>query len=116
MRRQPSEGRLDVVRRAAPGALRRLVERAHATRKALNEMLYGMLGFEFEREAARMRADLENLFIFMLVGDLLGVPVLPPYYNLRLVPYLVPTIPYWRRRVLRERQPFEGEEFDLHGV
>jgi hypothetical protein len=75
-----------------------------------------MAGYEFEREAAHIRADLENLFIFMLVGDLLGVPILPPYYNLRLLPFLVDTIPYWRRRVLRERHPFESEEFDLHGV
>jgi len=25
-------------------------------------------------------------------------------------------LPYWKRRVLRERHPLEHEEFDLHGV
>jgi hypothetical protein len=63
-----------------------------------------------------MRADMENLFTFMVLGELLGVPVMPPYYALRLVPYLTPNVPTWRRRVLRQRQPLEGEDYDLHGV
>ncbi|HEY3118918.1 MAG TPA: hypothetical protein VGK54_19420 [Chloroflexota bacterium] len=96
--------------------LTRLLERARAARLALAEMFYGMMGFEFEREAAHIRSDLENLFIFMLMGDYLGVPIIPPYYNLRLLPYLVGTIPYWQRRILRERHRFEGEEYDLHGL
>src|SRR5439155_640876 len=57
-----------------------------------------------------------SVFTFMVMGDLIGVPVLPPYYALRLVPYLVGTVPAWRRRVLRERQPFESDAYDLHGV
>jgi hypothetical protein len=64
----------------------------------------------------RTLREVENLFTFMIMGELVGVPVLPPYYAVRLVPYLVNTVPAWRRRVLRERQPFEHEEFDLHGV
>lgn len=52
----------------------------------------------------------------MVMGDLIGVPILPPYYSLRLVPYLAESVPAWKRRVLRERQPFESEEYDLHGV
>ncbi len=98
------------------GWLRGLRVRVGNAARTLGEILYGATGYEFERHAARTRADLENLFIFMVMGDLLGVPVLPPYYCLRLVPYLAETVPYWRRRVLRERQPFENEEFDLHGV
>ncbi len=84
--------------------------------RTLLEVLYGATGYEFERQAAHKRGDLENLFMFMVMGDLLGVPILPPYYALRLVPYLAEAVPGWRRRVLRERQPFESEDFDLHGV
>jgi hypothetical protein len=84
--------------------------------RALGEIFYGATGLEFERQAGRYRGDLENLFIFMIMGDLLGVPILPPYYALRLVPHVVGTVPVWRRRVLRERHPLEREEFDLHGV
>jgi hypothetical protein len=31
------------------------------------------------------------------------VPILPPYYNLRLLPYVTPLIQGWRRRMLREK-------------
>ncbi len=99
-----------------PSLLARLARRGRTVVQTLRDVLYGFTGLEFERHAARARADLENLFVFMIMGDLLGVPVLPPYYSLRLVPYVVETLPAWRRRVLRERQPFEGEEYDLHGV
>jgi hypothetical protein len=44
------------------------------------------------------------------------VPILPPYYALRLVPFVIEVLPYWQRRILRERHPLESEEFDLHGV
>jgi hypothetical protein len=32
-----------------------------------------------------------------------GVPILPPYYSLRLLPYVVPQIATWKRRMLREK-------------
>ena len=82
----------------------------------LRDVFYGATGYEFERQSARLRGDLENLFLFMLVGDTIGVPILPPYYALRLVPYVLPVLPLWQRRILRERHPLEREEFDLHGV
>jgi len=37
------------------------------------------------------------------VGDIIGVPIMPPYYSLRLLPYVVPNIATWKRRVLRKR-------------
>jgi hypothetical protein len=93
-----------------------LAERLAGFAKTLREVFYGATGYEFEREAARLRGDLENLFLFMIVGETIGVPVLPPYYALRLVPYVLDVMPHWKRRVLRERHPLEHEEFDLHGV
>ncbi len=90
--------------------------RARGVRKTLGEVFFGATGYEFEREAMRLRADLENLFVFMIMGDLIGVPLLPPYYALRLVPYLMDTVPAWRFRMLRQRHPLDSEEFDLHGI
>ncbi|MBI4758151.1 MAG: hypothetical protein HY783_04010 [Chloroflexi bacterium] len=55
------------------------------------------------RDVLRERASREHLFILISFGDLLGVPVLPPYYTLRLLPFIVPEINNWRRRMLRER-------------
>jgi hypothetical protein len=102
---------------ALPGATRLGAPAFFARlKRALGQILYGATGYEFEREAGHVRANLENLFVFMIMGDTIGVPVLPPYYSLRLVPYLVPTVEQWKRRVLRERDPLEREEFDLHGL
>ncbi|NPA06683.1 MAG: hypothetical protein GXO54_04680 [Chloroflexi bacterium] len=65
--------------------------------------LYGMLFYDMERALRRQRADLEDLFMFIVFGDMIGLPVLPPYYSLRLLPYIVPVVNRWKRRVLRER-------------
>ncbi len=83
---------------------------------ALREFAYGMSGYEFARHAMETRAALENVFILSLAGDMIGVPVIPPYYSLRLLPYVVPDIATWKRRVLREREFTDEHEYHLHGV
>ncbi len=83
---------------------------------ALREFVFGMTGYEFARHAVEMRASLETLFMVITVGDIIGLPVIPPYYALRLMPYVVPQIATWRRRVLRERDLTEDHDHDLHGI
>jgi hypothetical protein len=96
----------DDLRRARPGGLR----------EAVREFLHGMMGYEFARHAMETRAALETVFMVSLVGDMVGVPVIPPYYSLRLLPYVVPQVSTWKRRVLREREFTDEHEYDLHGV
>lgn len=55
------------------------------------------------RVLARQRGALEHLFVLISFGDLLGLPILPPYYSMRLLPFIVPLINNWKRRMLRER-------------
>src|SRR4029453_12892602 len=69
----------------------------------LRGFLYGMTTYEQVLALRKQRADLEHLFVLISFGDLLGVPVLPPYYSLRLLPFIVPLINNWKRRMLRER-------------
>ena len=59
---------------------------------------------------------MDNVFLLVVVGDIIGVPVMPPYYSLRLLPFVVPEIATWKRRVLRERDFTDEHEFDLHGL
>jgi len=75
-----------------------------------------MTGYEFDRHALQMRAALENVFMAVTVGDMIGLPIIPPYYSLRLLPYVVPHVSTWKRRVLRERELTDEHEYDLHGV
>lgn len=69
----------------------------------VKSVLYGMAGHDMARFALKTRGSMEHLFILVTMGDLLGIPILPPYYSLRLLPYVVPQIATWKRRMLRER-------------
>ena len=71
--------------------------------RTLAQVLYGMAVHDQVRALARQRGGLEHLFVLISFGDLLGVPILPPYYSLRLLPFVVQLINNWRRRMLRER-------------
>ena len=84
--------------------------------RALREFFYGMFTYEIVQEVREMRGSLDRLFILALFGDMLGVPILPPYYGLRLLPFVVPQIEAWKRRVLRERELGSDHEHHLHGV
>jgi hypothetical protein len=85
-------------------------------RDAMREVLYGLTGHEFARHAIAARASLETLFMVSCVGDMIGLPVMPPYYSLRLLPFVVPQVATWKRRVLRERDFSDNHDFELHGV
>ena len=80
------------------------------------EFFHGIYGYEFELQALEMRGELESAFMIITLGDMLGVPVMPPIYSLRILPYAVPDIEKWKRRVMRERDMADKEEFHLHGV
>ena len=82
----------------------------------IREFFYGMYLYEFELQALEMRGELESVFMLITLGDMLGVPVMPPIYSLRILPYVVPDIANWKRRVVRERDLADKEEFHLHGV
>ena len=85
-------------------------------RAALAEFAFGMTGYEFARQAIETRAALENLFMAVVVGDMIGLPVIPPYYSLRLLPFVTPQVATWKRRVLRERDFTDQHDAHLHGV
>jgi hypothetical protein len=84
---------------------------AHAAR----QLLYGMTTYEWAQSAKRGRAEVESLFVLVSFGDLVGLPILPPYYTLRLLPYIVPAINRWKRSLLRERDWSDLAEF-IEGI
>ena len=90
--------------------------RLASLREAVSRFMYGMTGYEFARHAVEMRHQMEAVFIVVTMGDLIGVPVLPPVYSLRLLPYVVPEIATWKRHMARRKDFWEKEEYDLHGV
>jgi hypothetical protein len=91
-------------------------QRSTGLRTAFREFAYGMTGYEFARQAIETRAALENIFMVVVVGDMIGLPVIPPYYSLRLLPFVTPNVLTWKRRVLREREFTDLHDSHLHGV
>lgn len=71
--------------------------------QVIREVFYGMTVYDWVRELDKARNEHNRLFTMMVFGDLIGVPILPPYYTLRLIPYIVPNLEGWRRSMLRER-------------
>ncbi|HIP96042.1 MAG TPA: hypothetical protein EYH32_02370 [Anaerolineae bacterium] len=84
-------------------ARERLQDRVRRAGRVVGEVLYGMTVFDWVRDARRRRGELERLFVLITFGDIIGLPILPPYYTLRLLPYVVPVLNRWKRSLLRER-------------
>jgi len=93
-------------------SLEEIVYKLRALAHAIGEMIYGATIYEMVRDLQQQRARIEHLFVLIVFGDLLGIPVLPPYYALRLLPYIVPSIETWKRSMLRERDLTELADFD----
>lgn len=41
--------------------------------------------------------------MLVVFGDLAGLPIMPPYYSMRLLPYIIPLVKTWKRGIFRER-------------
>jgi hypothetical protein len=84
--------------------------------RAVREFLYGMFAHEHAQQALEIRASLESMFLLVTFGDMIGVPIMPPYYGLRVLPYVAGMVQGWKRRVLRERSLGDEHDHHLHGV
>jgi hypothetical protein len=71
--------------------------------RILREILYGMTVHEMDLELRKERGNLDHLFMLIVFGDLVGLPLLPPYYSMRLLPFVIPSMEKWKRSLLREK-------------
>jgi hypothetical protein len=92
-----------MIMRVKVAAWKNVRDKLRHTVRALGEILYGMTIFDWARDIRRERGEVERLFVLITFGDIVGLPILPPYYTLRLLPYIFPTVGRWRRSLLRER-------------
>jgi len=80
-----------------------LMAKLKGSPKVIREIMYGLILHEMVLTTKKERGHLDNLFMLVVFGDLIGLPLLPPYYSLRLLPHIIPTFENWKRRVLREK-------------
>jgi hypothetical protein len=90
-----------------------LAAKLKGPRKTVREVMYGLMLHEMDMEMKKERGRLDNLFMLVIFGDLIGLPLLPPYYSMRLLPHIVPSIKTWKRRVLREKDLTDFVAHDL---
>jgi hypothetical protein len=83
--------------------INRVILRFKEVVQTVREVFYGMTVYDWVRELEKTRNEHNRLFTMIVFGDLLGIPILPPYYSLRIIPYMVPSFESWRRSMLRER-------------
>jgi hypothetical protein len=81
--------------------------------KVIREIMYGLMLHEMDLELKKEKGHLDNLFMLVVFGDLIGVPLLPPYYSIRLLPYVIPSLETWKRRILREKDLTDFVAHDL---
>jgi len=86
-----------------PSVLEPVIKKLRIAWQAARQVFYGMTTFGWARDMRRERGEVERLFVLITFGDMLGLPILPPYYTLRLLPFIVPAISRWKRNLLRER-------------
>ncbi len=84
-----------------------LREKVTVYSKVIREILYGFTTYEINRGLQREKGDIHKLFVLMIFGDLVGLPLLPPYYAMRLLPHMIPHINAWKRSVLKEKDLIE---------
>ena len=81
--------------------------------KVIKEIMYGLMLHEMDLELKKEKGHLDNLFMVVVFGDLIGLPLLPPYYSIRLLPYVIPSLKTWKRRILREKDLTDFVAHDL---
>jgi hypothetical protein len=55
-----------------------LAKKLKGSLKVLREILYGMTAHEMDLELRRERGSLDHIFMPVVFGDLVGLPLLPP--------------------------------------
>lgn len=82
-------------------------------RKTVGEFLYGMTVHELDLEIRKDKGHLNDLFMLIVFGDLVGLPILPPFYAMRILPHIIPHLERWKKGICRERDITEIFTGDL---
>lgn len=78
-------------------------------KQTLHEFLTGAaLSWVMVPHALKQQKALEQIFMLMTVNDLMGFSLSPPLSGLSLLPFLVPQILSWHRRLALWNDGLEG--------
>lgn len=76
-------------------------DRLRGWRRTVNQFLLGAaLSWTLVPYQIRYRHEMEHIFALLLNAQSLGLPMLPPRFRLRLLPYFMPSLLSWRRMTI----------------
>ncbi len=86
-----------------PGLRTRAVERARLLVRIVREVAYGIFMHETVMVNRKAAKRIEQLLFLVTMGDIVGIPIIPPYYSLRLMAHYSLDLDRWKAFVIRER-------------
>jgi hypothetical protein len=75
--------------------------------RAIKDFLYGFFLYGMVSGIYERKGELEDVFMLLIVGETIGVPVFPGFYHLRLVPYCAARFPRWKKKTLKPKDLFD---------
>ncbi len=73
----------------------------------MRQFLWGFFYFEMFHELQKEKARYNDAVNLVIVGELLGLPLMNSTITLRLLPYLLPELDGWKHRQLAETDIIE---------
>lgn len=77
--------------------------RARRLARIAGEIFYGIFMHETVMVHRRSAKRIEQLLFLVTMGDIVGIPIIPPYYALRLMAHYSLDLDKWKAFVIRER-------------
>ena len=71
-------------------------------KQKVKELLWGFFFFDFYKEVIKAKAKYEDALNLIILGELLGIPLMNSTIALKLLPYLFPELGDWKKRQLKE--------------
>src|SRR5215469_7535225 len=82
-------------------------ERLRQAVRVARQFLWGFFFFEMFHELQKEKARYSDAVNLVIVGELLGLPLMNSVITLRLLPYLMPELDRWKQRQLAEADIIE---------
>ena len=76
-------------------------------KRGLKDFFFGFLYLPYIKNLLEHYNNEDLALMTITLGDMLGMPLMPPIYKLRLLPLWYPRIEYWKKRMLVEKSALE---------
>ncbi len=73
----------------------------------INEFMWGFFVYEFWHGLHEERSRYSDALNVLMMGELLGIPLMNSTITLRLLPYMLPDLKSWKDRQLAEPEVLE---------